>query len=98
MIAATAVFAASSDFKLLVVNAYPVGEVLLARNVVGIVLLVGGCSCRASGKLTVFEMRKRFLALAAWRVAMLLADLHPARLQRDAAPGRGPAPLFARRR
>ena len=56
MISATAVFAASSAISKLLVVRYPVGEVLFARNIVGIVL-VGGFVLPRLG-LGVFETRK----------------------------------------
>ena len=56
MISATAVFAASSAMSKLLVVRYPVGEVLFARNIVGIVL-VGGLVLPRLG-LAVFETRK----------------------------------------
>jgi drug/metabolite transporter (DMT)-like permease len=56
MIAATAVFAASSAISKLLVVTYPVGEVLFARNIVGIVL-VGGFILPRLG-LHVFATRK----------------------------------------
>src|SRR6185503_11718841 len=56
MISATAVFAASSAISKLLVVRYPVGEVLFARNIVGIVL-VGGFVLPRFG-LAVFETNK----------------------------------------
>jgi drug/metabolite transporter (DMT)-like permease len=56
MISATAVFAASSAISKLLVVRYPVGEVLFARNIVGIVL-VGGFVLPRLG-LAVFETHK----------------------------------------
>jgi len=56
MISATAVFAASSAISKLLVVRYPVGEVLFARNIVGI-LLVGGFVLPRLG-LAAFETRK----------------------------------------
>jgi drug/metabolite transporter (DMT)-like permease len=56
MVSATAVFAASSAISKLLVVRYPVGEVLFARNIVGI-LLVGGFVLPRLG-LAVFETRK----------------------------------------
>src|SRR5215469_9263719 len=56
MISATAVFATSSAISKLLVVHYPVGEVLFARNIVGIAL-VGGFVLPRLG-LAVFETRK----------------------------------------
>lgn len=56
MISATAVFGASSAMSKLLVVTYPIGEILFARNVVGMVL-VGAFILPRLG-LTVFETRK----------------------------------------
>ena len=56
MISATALFAGSSAISKLLVVTYPIGEVLFARNIVGIVLL--GAFILPRLGLTVFETRK----------------------------------------
>ncbi len=56
MISATALFAASSAVSKLLVVTYPVGEVLFARNIVGLVVVSAFILPRLG--LTVFETRK----------------------------------------